>query len=80
MEGGGEEELGDLHHLQESSWTKRLRWDPHLFISCLISIPKVYMSGTKSVLDKQLDDYRFLFLSFKFSSFGSRHFPFFGLQ
>ena len=45
-----------------------------------ISIPQVYMSGTKSVLDKQLDDYRFLFLSFKFSSFGSRHFPFFGLQ
>ena len=39
------------------------------FVNILsISIPQVYMSGTKSVLDKQLDDYRFLFLSFKFSS------------
>ena len=33
-----------------------------------ISNPQVYMSGTKSVLDKQLDDYRFPFLSFKFPS------------
>ena len=33
-----------------------------------ICILQVYMSGTKSVLDKQLDDYRFPFLSFKFSS------------
>ena len=51
-----------------------------VYILSIIVLPQVYMSGTKSVLDKQLDDYRFLFLSFKFSSFGSRHFPFFGLQ
>ena len=48
-----------------------------------ISILQVYMSGTKSVLDKQLDDYRFPFLlhaNFQVSIFGSRYSPFFGLQ